>query len=395
MKLAAAPAATLALAGSAPSAAPVLGFDFGRHRLAWFDPATLTQLAGRKVSTASEGLCSWSFSPDRAQLAFSDCNGTLAFANVRAMKPAGSMYVTARLGSVDGLAWLRPDRLLATGHVDTATTLLVIDPARHRIVRRVELDRETWGRTVAGDRAVYLLAPWGAYAPAQIAVADADGNVRTATIDRITVGTVFDEGETDPTSHESGAGFAVDPDGGHAYVVSPDLLVADVDLSTLTVSYHGPTRTLAKFQDGPQRYARWLGDGLLAVSGADCRTTGTGSNRDSACTPYGLYVVDTRTWTVRTIDPAAEFFALAQDALLVARGNYLSKHETVALGFDGSQRYSVALGAREYLDVNGRFGYVCKDDRLVRVLDATTGTQLAAPRGHTCAALANGGSSDW
>ena len=395
MKLAAVLAATLALAGSAPSAAPVLGFDFGHHRLAWFDPATLTQLAGRKVPTVSEGLCSWSFSPDRVQLAFSDCNGTLAFANVRAMKPAGSMYVTARLGSVDGLAWLRADRLLATGHVDTATTLVVIDPARRKIVRRVELDGETWGRAVAGDRTVYLLAPWGGYASAQIAVADADGNVRTATIDRITVGTVFDEGETDPTSHTRGAGFAVDPDGGHAYVVSPDLLVADVDLSTLAVSYHGPTRTLAKFTDGPQRHARWLGNGLLAVSGADCTTTGTGSSRDSVCKPYGLHVVDTRTWTVHTIDPAAEFFAPATDALLVERGAYLSKHETVALGFDGSQRYAVALGAREYFDVSGQYGYVCKDESLVRVLDAATGAQLAAPRGRTCAALADGRASDW
>src|SRR5439155_902557 len=152
------------------------------------------------------------------------------------------------------------------------------------------------------DRTVYLLAPWGSYAPAQIAVADADGNVRTATIDHITVGTVFDEGETDPTSHTRGAGFAVDPDGGHAYVISPDLLVADVDLST---------------------------------------------------------------------------------------------HETVALGFDGSQRYAVALGAREYFDVSGRYGYVCKDETLVRVLDAATGAQLAAPRGRTCAALADGRASDW
>jgi hypothetical protein len=61
-------------------------------------------------------------------------------------------------------------------------------------------------------------------------------------------------------------GFAVDPSTGRAFVVSPDRLIAVVDLQTLEVSHHGATRSLAKAVDGPSRTAAWLGNGLLAVS---------------------------------------------------------------------------------------------------------------------------------
>ena len=388
MRLVAALAATVALAGSAPSAAPVVGFDWSHRRIAWFDPVTLSQLPGRKVPTSSQGVCSWALSPDRARLAYSDCNGTIGFANLRAMKPAGSMYVTGRLGSVDGLAWLRPDRLLATGHVDTGTTLLVIDPVKRKILRRVPLGRQTWGRSVVGDRSVYLLAPWGSYAPAQVAVANADGDVRTVTVDRITVGTIVDDADKgDPDSHTRGAGFAVDPAGGHAYVVSPDLLVADVDLATLSVDYHGPTRVLAKSVDGPTRYARWLGGGLLAVSGADWTTSGTGASRTSVATPYGLHIVDTRTWTVRTVDAQTDWFRAGPGVMIVERGPYGADHSAVAYGLDGRERYRVALPPEGWYDVPGAYGYVCAKDALVRVLDAATGAEVASPRGRSCVLL--------
>ena len=82
-----------------------------------------------------------------------------------------------------------------------------------------------------------------------------------------------------------------------------------VDLRTLAVSDPGPLRTLAKASSGSERSARWLGNGLLAVSGLD---------RDATSTkPAGLRLVDVRDRTSRTIDPTATSFTVAGGVLLV------------------------------------------------------------------------------
>jgi hypothetical protein len=385
-------AAAAVAAGAAAKERPVLGWDYTHQRLAWFDRTTLQTLPGRKPPLR-DGPCSWSFSPDRTQLAYSSCNRDLEFVDTHTMRAGSTLYTSDRsLGHLNGLAWLRRDRLLATSYVDALPTLLVIDPQRRRVLRRVELARPAYHRTIVGARAVYLLGSADEFQPAQIAVADADGNVRTATVDRISTGDVVthDEESDRPSVRTRGVGFAIDSQGRRAFVVSPELLIAEVDLTTLAVTYHGTTRSLAKSEDGPVRTAAWLGGGLLAVSGADLATT----DSETTTTPYGLHVVDTRTWTVRSLDAAATGFEVVPGGLLVRRGDVTSPHETVAFAPGGTERWRLTLPPSQQLSVYGRYGYVCSHEMLVRVIDAATGATVARPRGRACAAVLDGPSSD-
>jgi hypothetical protein len=385
-------AACLFAAGAQASPRGMLGIDYEHGRLAWFDPATLTPLPGRKVAMR-DAPCSWSLSADRAQLAYSDCNGKIMVVNARAMRRVASMDVAGPRGSVENLVWLRPDRLIATS---TSSTLLVIDPRSRRPLRRVDLPGPVNGRALLADgRVAFLTSNAQSFGPARITIADSDGNVRVAVLDRITVGSVFDPGSDDPHGAMRTAGFAVDRAGGRAYVVSPVLLVAEVDLTTLEVTYHGATRTLAKAIDGPSRSAAWLGGGLLAVSGSDYSTTGTGKDRRLVSRPYGLNIVDTRTWTVRLVDPTVEWFQQAAGLLLVERGYGSAAHTFSALTPDGAERYRIALAAKSWVELAGGLGYVCEDTKLVRVVDAATGATVAAPHGRTCVTLLDRAASEW
>jgi hypothetical protein len=57
---------------------------------------------------------------------------------------------------------------------------------------------------------------------------------------------------------------------------------------------------LAKFVPGRARVARWLGNGMVAFSGAD--------HQGEPATPAGLFPVDTRTWPWRMVDPNVASF---------------------------------------------------------------------------------------
>jgi hypothetical protein len=117
------------------------------------------------------------------------------------------------------------------------------------------------------------------------------------------------------------AGLAVDPAGGRAFVVAAGATVAEVDLAGLDVTYHSlrqPRSLLrrlahwlvppaeAKLAAGTWRSACWLGGGTLAVWGTDARVAGdTPAEFRSDTRSSGIKLVDTRTWTVRALDPEA------------------------------------------------------------------------------------------
>jgi hypothetical protein len=104
-------------------------------------------------------------------------------------------------------------------------------------------------------------------------------------------------------------------------VVAAGPTVAEVDLASLRVAYHRlrqPGSLLrrlahwavppaeAKQVAGTWRAACWLGGGTLAVWGTDTAITGTTlAEQRMDQRPSGLKLIDTRTWTVRPVDPAA------------------------------------------------------------------------------------------
>jgi hypothetical protein len=383
MKLALA-AIVVALSGAAPTA-PVLGFDYGSKRFSWYDPASLAPVKGSALAWDGQ-LCSWSFSPDRKRLAVSDCNGTLRFLAVPSLKSLGKVAASSRVWDAASLTWATPTRLLAVNRAGgSVANLLVIDTAAKRVIRRVDLGGVVAGRAIAGDRLVLLVVPFDGFGPARVVVAEADGAVSSATIDGVSAGSHWgDASDGAPTGEVRTPGFAVDP-AGMAIVVGADLRVAAVDLATMSVAYHGPTRALAKALNGTARSAAWLGDGKVAVSGIDYATTGSGTDLKVTMTPFGLHLLDTSSWTYRTLDPAVRG-VVADGSRAVAS----TASQTSVYSATGAHLYDVAGTDRSWLmPAQGRT-YVCTDRWLTRVLDSATGAELAAPKNRGCPNLLTG-----
>jgi hypothetical protein len=185
-------------------------------------------------------------------------------------------------------------------------------------------------------------------------VADPGGAVRAVRLGRVRAGSRLVDRSSFRTRQRL-PGLAVDAAGRRAFVVEHGR-VADIDLDSLTVTHHDlvqpasaarrprhrPERAVhAKAADGRTRFAQWLGGGLLAAAGAD-------EERDGI-RPAGLILVDTRTWTARTIERGATDFVVAGDLLLAtgtgdpstgARGIGLA-----AYGFDGRERFRLFAGS--------------------------------------------------
>jgi hypothetical protein len=147
--------------------------------------------------------------------------------------------------------------------------------------------------------------------------------------------------------------LAVDPAGRRAFVVPAHGPAAEISLDSLMVSYHElsrrpllsrladslePVALAAGAPDGPSRYALWLAGDTLAVFGRDDHGY---LDRDGHAqlrqTPAGVQLVDTRSWTTRTLDPYATMLTLASSSLL-----------TNAYLWDSSARRASGIGLRVY-----------------------------------------------
>jgi len=366
----------IALTGAAPQAS-VLGFDYGTKRISWYAPGTLAP-ASRRATSWNRSLCSWSFAPDRRRLALSDCNGTVRFLAVPLLKVLGRT-APGDLWDAAALAWVTPGRLLAVNRASGGiATLLVVDAAARRVIRRVDLGGVLLDRAVVGDRIVLLIAPFDSFGPARVLTADASGDLRTAVIEGISAGSHFGSAaDTGPVGEVRTPGFAVDP-AGTAFVVGADLRVAAVDLGTMRVSYHGPTRALAKALNGTTRIAAWLGGGKLAISGIDYSSSGTGRDLKVTSTPYGLHLLDTSTWTYRTLTTTA--------VGLIASGRTVfgTAPDTFgAYNASGTHLYDLSMPDRTWLTATGRYGYVCTDRWLARITDLASGSDVMTPKPKT------------
>ena len=310
------------------------GVRAGKNALALVrvSPSTLRVQAGRRVLLGDRA-SAWSYSPDGSRLVLADSTlfGWLRFVDVTRMRALGDLRLNAG-GFVRATAWLGPDRLVAVASYEQETTLVLVDPVRRRVLASRELDGTFEELARGGDTAAVLLSPWRGIGPATLVVVDRSGTVRTADLGRISVG-------TDPFDHErigvirsAHAGLAVDPASRRAFVVGAASPLAEIDLASLAVRYHDlarPVSLLGRLRDwiepaaeakgapdGPSRSARWLGDGRLAVWGYDNHGSVSGNDIRWSQTPAGLSVIDTRDWSVRTIDPTASEAAPAGSGLL-------------------------------------------------------------------------------
>jgi hypothetical protein len=355
-----------------------------QQRLVRIGPDTLRPRSGRGIGVGSAGCAArsggqacwtippWSFSPDRTLLAVARNDGTAA-RSLRLVR-IGQMSVVADVpiagGAVGLVAWPVRGRLLALQEVccDERQRLLVIDVAR----RRVAMRRALGGTVVRVARAprelILLVAPAKRIGPARLAVADGRGAVRSVRLERMLAGTRR-VGRLDYRFERPG--LAVDPAGRRGFVVGRDL-VAGVDLVRGAVSYHELTRPAsllgrlrewldpvahAKGATGPTRSAEWLGDGRLAVTGADEESFTDARGRDETrIRPAGLSLVDTRAWSARTVDAGATDVSVAGQLLLATGFSWDSatgEEDGIGLagyGLAGDKRFQLFDGRQAWIE---------------------------------------------
>src|SRR5207302_7510037 len=119
--------------------------------------------------------------------------------------------------------------------------------------------------------------------------------------------------------------LAADAATGHAYVIYPDGLAAEVSLDSLAVSYHelasaSLTARLsawlqpdaeAKGMNGTSWRGLSLGSGFVAVAGNVQHAVLSGNTEQMTSSPAGLAIVDVRNWTIRTLDRGADDVAVS------------------------------------------------------------------------------------
>jgi hypothetical protein len=356
---------------------PLLGIvGEGRTReLGRIDPDTLRPRRGRRVAVGSKACApssggqacwfvpAWSFAPHRPLLALARHRAgtahSLRIVDIRRMRVTADVPLAG--GAVGAVAWLTPKRLLAIREIccEERQQLVAVDPARRRVVARRPLGGAVQRVAQTPRELLMLVAPAKEIGVARLIVADPDGAVRSVRLERLRAGVKILPGR-EYRIEQSILGLAVDPEGRRAFVVGPEL-VADVDLANLAVSYREPTpeasplsRLLdwldppayAKVVSGSTRSARWLGGGLLAVTGTDEDLVEVPQGGEQIrMRAAGLHLVDTRDWSIRTIDPGAAEVHVA-GGLLLATGSSSNpatrRGESIGLvayGLDGRRRF--------------------------------------------------------
>jgi hypothetical protein len=315
-----------AVCGGAASSAPtgtVLALVWERNTL------SLASLDGRALAPRGRllalGRASGEVSTDRIgdRLAVASAGVGIVVVDTRRSKV---LWRLPRGRLVRAVSWLTPTRLLVAEHGG----VLLLDTARERIVARSDYDGVVLASAEWKTGLVLLTFPnEGSIGAARLFVFGPGVSVRGIEVSRIAAGWA-----SAPTSeydfNTARPGLAVDPNAGRAYVAGGQH-IATVDLRSLTMSYSGPERTEQKWSTGPRRIAAWLGNGVLAVSGADEKWTESGG----VSTPFGLRYVGPA--GVRLVDEHATDVRVAGD-LALAFGSRYAAGRPVGMGLAAYDR---------------------------------------------------------
>jgi hypothetical protein len=275
------------------------------------------------------------------------------------------------------LSWPTTRVLFAQTCCPDTDRLLVVDPTMRRVVARAPLWFDTSGTATLPDAIAYLASPSNRIGRASVVVIGADGSSQLFTpFSRISAGRHWHKVRGVQVLELRQPGFTVDPDRRIAYVVASSSLAAELDLRTGAVAYHAiaaSTRRLAQTEkefNGATRYARWLGNGRIAVVGT--RYTRSNTSNSVTAKPAGVALLDTRTWRMQTLDPAAGGF--------VADGNYLlalERRVVKAFTTDGALRTTIpAAGGVLYAQLFDGLAYVWTQ-KYVTIVDLDAGAVVA------------------
>jgi hypothetical protein len=321
---------------------------------------------------------SWSASPDGRMAAFGiSAPGEEARIGVRVID-LGTLRTIKdlELGIVaERVGWIAPDRLVA--YLQTGE-LVVIDPLSGE-----ELTRQALGATSCPDSVPSAVTPVGFVmviavgGSARLVLTDGTGRARTHELREIAAGRSF--------GFCQGAGMVVDRSRMIAYVVGARAPVAEIDLRTMRARRHriASAPRLLTVRGcracGADLTTAWLGGDRLAVAGIHVRPRGPIRR---PLRTAGAVVIDTRTWTARTIARRAGAVARAGDRLLVFDGRHPAAEPRRGFGLrvhdrSGRLRYTVLQGERVgAVEVAGARAYAWTP-RGVRVIDLRRGRVIA------------------
>jgi hypothetical protein len=322
----------------------------------------------------------FAFSPDGTRVALGATGRRrIQLVDVRRWRSLGSFKLPgpkpAGYGGTGEIAWPTTGRLLVlSGPPDILESPVLVDPDRRRVLWQEERRLRVLRAEATRSGLVLLTMPRGIGA-ARLVIVDLRGRVREVELRRIEAGYGVGRGGGE---RYRWPGLALDRERGRAYVVAAGSeLVAEVDLRTWRAAYHALSRQVSLWRrladlieppaeakagptEGSSREARWLPNGAIAVTGDD-HPPGPPGNEYSR--PYGLRLIDTRDWTVRTVDRRPQTLAAAGDLLLAARwpgpGLGPPLRGLLAYDFGGRLRFRRFADAKvSVLGGQGRYGYV-------------------------------------
>jgi hypothetical protein len=244
--------------------------------LARLDPLSLRAVDGRSLPIGG-GAYLVAHSPRGATLAFdTDRGAVLSFVDTATLRLRGSIALGD--GWTGATAWPSPRRLVAVLGSDAGARLVVVDPAARKqlAVHRLPLRSDLLASAATANRVVFLLSESPEIAPVRLAVAGADGAIRSVLLPQIRGGTESPT-EGDGLVKTAWPALAIDPSGRRAAVVGAGGLVAEVDLDTLAVTYHPrAVRVLARAAKALQGWHRSAGGFPRARSPSPAWTTTRG-----------------------------------------------------------------------------------------------------------------------
>jgi hypothetical protein len=363
-------------------------------RLALVHPRTLRPVSPG-VRTFLDGF-GGTFSPDRRLFAYGNgFDGRALVQLIDVQRWSTQARIDLRGDGPVALAWPTRDRLIAvTGEFFGRQRLLVLAAPDGQVLAR----RSFRGRRLADAATplglVMLVAPDRGIGPARILYVSVDGGMRTIEVARIRAG--GNEGRRRGGRFRL-PGLTVDPVAGAAYLVAAGpMLGARIDLASGAIEYHelkavGPARRAVAAKGSVAawwRQASWLGDGRIAVTGHYEPPLRPGRRLRPANRPFGVRLIDTGDWTIRTLHPDAFLMHRAGNRLLANgttwHAGWTRSTSTGLLAFDmrGQRAFTRFRGADvSVLGSHGRLAYVwVRPTRMLHVLDLRSGDSLRRQR---------------
>jgi hypothetical protein len=295
----------------------------------------------------------------RAAFVVGEQGDRVRFVDLARMKPERRVQLPC---FVDPTAlWETADRLVLTCG-GSASSILVLDPVKQRLVSRKALTGELV-RVVKGNGIlVGLLAPLGEIGPATLLIIDGAGSTRTAALPGVRIGSKTTSEGGDTTARIERPALAISPDARRTAIAvipaSGPMVV--VDLPSLAVTSHA-VRSLSavrKNLEGTDRTAVWTWGNTIAV-------TGTNWLPDSPhhAVAAGLTLIDADDWTSRSVDPrTADLGYTGVGGIILASGNIYDRVMSIERG----------AGLTAY-DVNGAQRFHAFGEDVVRI-QALAGT---------------------